>query len=133
MWNLRGRVWLKVLNSILPKKSSKGQLSSIIRYHRNHCGRDRVQAKLLNFKQHCVGEGDLKLQSVRQQLKSYQESDWQKGLLKTSRTDLQEAEEHFKVGRSVGDDQTGDERYKELEILKKELEKAEAERSNVVL
>jgi len=90
--------------------------------------RQKVQMKLKEFKQHCIKEGQDKVQEVRNNLTSYQASDWQKGLLIKSKPLLNDAREYFKIGRDAGDDQTGNtKREQELQDLEKKITKAQEE------
>ena len=84
--------------------------------------------KLKEFKQYCIKEGQDKVQEVRNNLTSYQASDWQKGLLIKSKPLLNDAREYFKIGRDAGDDQTGNtKREQELQDLEKKITKAQEE------
>ena len=90
--------------------------------------RQKVQMKLKEFKQHCIKEGQDKVQEVRNNLTSYQASDWQKGLLIKSKPLLNDAREYFKIGRDAGDDQTGNtKREQELQDLEKKITKGQEE------
>ena len=92
---------------------------------------DRAQTKLGAFKQDFISQGDSKLKEVSRMLESYQESDWQKGLLLRADRDLNHAKECFNVACSVDEDRTEIKQYDDkLAVLETKLRTAQME-SNV--